>query len=86
MVHPDDLERVLARSGRSDRSGDPWVDEYRAIHRDGSVRWVHATARRVTPEGVSPAVWQGVTVDVTNEHRNREPDPDRAVRSGRRRR
>jgi PAS domain S-box-containing protein len=65
MVHPEDRDRVLAKSRRSDRSGEPWVDEYRVVTRDGSVRWFHAGARRVSPDGVSPAIWQGVSVDIT---------------------
>jgi PAS domain S-box-containing protein len=66
MLHPEDRERAIARGRRSDRSGEPWVDEFRVVLRDGSVRWFHGTARRVSAEGVTPAVWQGVTIDVTD--------------------
>ena len=69
LVHPDDHDRVVARSRRSDRSGEPWVDEYRVVVRDGSIRWIHGTARRVTPDGVSPAVWHGISIDVTGARR-----------------
>jgi PAS domain S-box-containing protein len=67
LVHPDDVDRVVAASAGSDRAG-VWDDEYRVIHRDGSVRWVHGVGRRVTPPGVDPAVWHGVTIDVTARH------------------
>jgi PAS domain S-box-containing protein len=67
LVHPDDLERVTRKSDASDRSG-VWDDEYRVIHRDGSIRWIHGVGRRVTPAGVQPATWQGVTIDVTARH------------------
>ncbi|HSL11018.1 MAG TPA: PAS domain-containing protein, partial [Actinomycetota bacterium] len=61
MVHPDDRDRAISRSRRSDRTGELWVDEYRVVLRDGSTRWFHGTARRVTPDGVTPAIWQGLT-------------------------
>jgi PAS domain S-box-containing protein len=67
LVHPDDLERVLRTSGEADRTG-VWDDEFRLLHRDGSVRWVHGVGRRVTPPGEDPATWHGVTIDVTSRH------------------
>jgi PAS domain S-box-containing protein len=67
LVHPDDLEHVGRVNAESDRTG-IWEDEYRVIHRDGSVRWIHGVGRRVSPPGVEPATWQGVTIDVTARH------------------
>jgi PAS domain S-box-containing protein len=72
MVHPDDIDRVLRRWRRADTTGS-WVDEYRVRRRDGVARWFHATARRITPEGAAPAVWQGITVDVTDLRRHEPP-------------
>ena len=69
LVHPDDRERVDAGSALAHRSPEGlWRDEYRTLRRDGSVGWVHGRARRVTPAGASPAIWHGVTVDVTTRH------------------
>ncbi|HSL11248.1 MAG TPA: PAS domain-containing protein, partial [Actinomycetota bacterium] len=81
MLHPDDRDRAITRSRRSDRTGELWVDEYRVVLRDGSTRWFHGTARRVTPDGVTPAIWQGLTIDVTSQ-REREPSPRRRVTGG----
>jgi PAS domain S-box-containing protein len=67
LVHPDDVERVVLVSAEADRTG-VWDDEYRLIHRDGSVRWIHGVGCRVTPPGVDPAVWHGITIDVTARH------------------
>jgi PAS domain S-box-containing protein len=72
LVHPDDLEHVTFVNEKSDRTGS-WDDEYRVIHRDGSVRWIHGVGRRVTPLGWEPETWQGVTVDVTARHAPEEP-------------
>jgi PAS domain S-box-containing protein len=83
MLHPDDRDRVLDASRRTDLTGEPWVDEFRVVLRDGSTRWFHGTGRRVSADGVTPAVWQGVTIDVTDV-----PATSRTARStpGRRRR
>jgi len=73
LVHPDDLERVTARSDAADRgpSGE-WEDTYRVIHRDGRVVTLHARATRVTPLDQNPAVWHGISFDVTPEAEARE--------------
>lgn len=69
LVHPDDRARVAAGSEAADTKEEgTWEDEYRILHRDGSIRWLHARARRATPFGVIPAVWHGFTVDVTAAH------------------
>jgi PAS domain S-box-containing protein len=84
MLHPDDRDRVLVASRRTDLTGEPWVDEFRVVLRDGSTRWFHGTGRRVSAEGVKPAVWQGVTIDVTDVHAAASPSARSTL--GRRRR
>jgi PAS domain S-box-containing protein len=85
LVHPDDRERVARANEASDRTG-VWDDEYRLIHRDGSVRWIHSVGRRVTPQGWEPETWQGVTIDVTSRHAPegpiRAPAEDQAGQQG----
>lgn len=63
LVHPDDRDRVRATNDRCNRTGEPWDELYRVIHRDGSVRWILSYARRTRDEA-RPA-WHGVAVDVT---------------------
>ncbi len=72
LVHPDDREHVARVNEASDRTG-MWDDEFRVIHRDGSVRSLHGVGRRVTPPGWAPATWHGVTFDVTSQHAPEEP-------------
>ncbi len=64
LVHPDDRERVIAASDHSNRTGEPWNELYRVMHRDGSVRWILSTARTSSDEG--RPMWHGVTIDVTS--------------------
>ncbi len=63
MVHPDDRDRVIASNDRCNRTGEPWDELYRVIHRDGSVRWILSRGR-VSVDDIRSA-WHGVAIDVT---------------------
>ena len=64
QLHPDDRERVIVESERTNRTGDPFDIEYRWIRRDGATIWVHDQASQVEgPGGVR--AWQGVLTDIT---------------------
>ena len=43
--------------------------EYRVVHRDGRVLWVRDVARLVHATDGTPLFWQGVVLDVTEQHR-----------------
>jgi PAS domain S-box-containing protein len=64
-LHPDDFER-LRNSGRTHlKTTDAFLEEYRLIQADGSIRWVQ-TRGRVTRDARGWAVrHRGVMVDVT---------------------
>lgn len=69
MLHSDDRARVQRKMRAMDAGpADSWEDEFRVLDRNGVVRWLWARARRSTPIGVTPATWQGVTIDVTDRH------------------
>jgi PAS domain S-box-containing protein len=63
LVHPDDRERLRAASDRCDRTGRPWDELYRVVHRDGTVHWILSTATRSFED--DRPVWHGVSLDVT---------------------
>ncbi|MEA2555315.1 MAG: hypothetical protein QOI60_646 [Actinomycetota bacterium] len=64
QIYPEDRDRVLTESARTDRTGDPFDIEYRWIRADGATIWVHDQATQVEgPDGVR--VWQGVLTDIT---------------------
>jgi PAS domain S-box-containing protein len=65
LLHPDDRQRAIAYSERTDRTGEPWMDEFRVIRRDGTVAWLLGAGHRVSEEGAPVGVWHGVTMDVT---------------------
>jgi PAS domain S-box-containing protein len=63
LVHPDDRARADAVSKEADMTG-VWSDRFRAIGRDGSVRFLRGAGRRtVTEDGMH--IWHGVTFDET---------------------
>jgi PAS domain S-box-containing protein len=64
MLHPGDRERVIAESGRTNETGEPFDVEYRIVTKDGTTKWVHDLAYLVDEAGERPA-WQGVLTDIT---------------------
>ncbi|MEP6758607.1 MAG: PAS domain-containing protein, partial [Actinomycetota bacterium] len=71
MLHPDDRERVLTESGRTNDTGEPFDVEYRIVRADGRTVWVHDHAMQVQdPSG--QARWHGVLQDITENKRSAE--------------
>ena len=66
-VHPDDRERVLAADAASERTGDPFLVEYRQRRKDGRYIWVRDEAILVRDRDGRPRFWQGIRFDITAE-------------------
>jgi len=71
-LHPDDRERVLAESSRTNETGDPFLCEYRLIAKDGRTVWVRDEAHLVEGEAGGPKIWQGVLLNITQQRRAQE--------------
>jgi PAS domain S-box-containing protein len=70
MLHPEDRDRVLIESSRTNTTGDPFDIEYRIVAKDGRTVWMHDHAFLATgPDG--RGAWQGVLTDIT-EHKEAE--------------
>jgi PAS domain S-box-containing protein len=65
MLHPDDRDRVLAANEHSERTGEPFDQEYRVLAKDGRLVWIHSQAVLVTDESGAPRFWHGVALDIT---------------------
>jgi len=64
FMHPDDVEPMAERYARTRAAGQPFDMEYRFVHPDGRIVWVHDRAMIVPgPDGTR--VWQGVVEDIT---------------------
>jgi len=67
LIHPDDRDRVIAESERTDASGEPFDIEYRMIAKDGRTVWVHDHARVISrDESGKPHIWLGIFIDITD--------------------
>jgi PAS domain S-box-containing protein len=72
VIHPDDVDRVMAESVRTAESGEPYAQEYRMIAADGRVVWFRDDAFLIRDDREAPLVWQGVMVDITERKRVEE--------------
>lgn len=64
-LHPDDRTSVLAATIRSETTGEPFVVEFRYLHKDGRIVWVADQAILISREDGRPRLFQGVMIDVT---------------------
>ena len=74
LVHPDDADR-----GHPEPAVGEHNVRYRMIARDGRTVWVHDQARLIVDEDGEPKYWQGVLLDVTQQHRAGELERDLAT-------
>ena len=65
-LHPDDKKRVLTELRHSHATGNPFVSEYRMIHRDGITVWLRDEAVQVLDQKGKPLILQGVMTDITD--------------------
>lgn len=72
-LHPADRDRVIAGVRRSERTGEPFEDEYRFIAKDGSVVWLYDQGVMIERDGRGhPHLFHGVMYDVTDRHHAEE--------------
>ncbi len=76
VIHPDDLEAVIAEDYRTDLAGEPFSLDYRMIRKDGSAVWLRDDAFLIRDEAGTPLYWQGVMTDIT-ERRTLERELER---------
>jgi PAS domain S-box-containing protein len=65
MLHPDDRDRVVAESLRTNETGEPFDAEYRIVSADGRTVWLHDYAILVEGPDGTP-IWQGTLTDVSD--------------------
>ncbi|HEX2739659.1 MAG TPA: PAS domain S-box protein [Rubrobacter sp.] len=72
LLHPEDRERVLAADDLTERTGEPFREEYRQFTRDGRVLWIRDEAILVRDEEGNPLYWQGIIMDISEQKRVEE--------------
>lgn len=64
-VHPDDRERLKRGIETAIFHTGPYQTEYRVVHPDGEVRWIHVRGRAEPDDQGVTVAFPGVAVDVT---------------------
>jgi diguanylate cyclase (GGDEF)-like protein/PAS domain S-box-containing protein len=67
-VHPDDLERLGEVFLAFRHEDAPFDIEFRIVQPDGSIRWSHSFARKITGPSGEPIGIVGASLDVTERH------------------
>lgn len=65
LVHPDDIEQVIAVGERAVQGRGFATSEYRMLDRRGETRWFRDEAVLVRDPAGHPVAWRGVAVDIT---------------------
>jgi PAS domain S-box-containing protein len=68
-VHPDDLARTLSAGRRSLKITNSFLEDYRLVQADGSVKWVQVRGRVYRDDNGQPVRHRGVMVDITERKR-----------------
>lgn len=66
MLHPDDLELVMAQFSETIQKGIDFDQVYRIIRPDGQIRWLHSSGKRSPKTGNNPERMVGTTHDITD--------------------
>ncbi len=82
LLHPDDLDRIVDASERSVATGEPFREQYRAIHRDGREVWIREEAIRVDDDEGNPQFWLGLMFDISDSVRTERELVDAQTRYG----
>ncbi|HSK98747.1 MAG TPA: PAS domain-containing protein, partial [Rubrobacteraceae bacterium] len=72
IIHPDDLERVLAEDRRTNETGEPFVMEYRQFAKDERTLWIRDEATLVKDDEGVALYWLGVQTDITDRKKAEE--------------
>lgn len=66
-IHPEDRDRILAESERTDKTGEPFREEYRFRKKDGRYIWIREETSLVKDEHGVPLFWQGFLTDISHQ-------------------
>jgi PAS domain S-box-containing protein len=65
LVHPEDLDRALAKLRTAAQGSGDYEDEYRILHPNGEVRWIDSRGRVFLNSYRRPVYFVGVFQDIT---------------------
>jgi PAS domain S-box-containing protein len=65
IIYPEDSQHIELKIQEATAAAAPWEIEYRLIHRDGSIRWVHEKGRTITDDAGAILYLDGFIMDIT---------------------
>jgi two-component sensor histidine kinase len=71
-IHPEDLDRIAQAVNDTLATGKKYVQEYRLLQEDGSIRWMEVHGECLYEDDRKPARLVGVVVDITNQKEAQE--------------
>jgi PAS domain S-box-containing protein len=71
-VHPDDRAGVVAACARCKESAADFEMEFRVVHPDGTIRWLHDRGRTFTDAAGRALYMTGACVDITDRKRTED--------------
>ncbi len=72
IIHPDDREPVEIAVNQAVEAREPFILEYRVMHRDGNIRWVYEKGRGVFDEGGNLLYLDGAIFDISDRKQAEE--------------
>jgi PAS domain S-box-containing protein len=72
VIHPEDVARIRLAVGGMRRGAELFLKEFRVLHADGSVRWVHARGRSHFDDDGQTSGFGGLILDITEQKRIEE--------------
>jgi len=71
-THPEDVVRITEAVNHAVATGEKYIQEYRLLQKDGTVRWVEARGECLRDENGELSRFVGVVVDITNQKEAQE--------------
>jgi hypothetical protein len=66
LIHPDDRDAIMALDEATNRTGQPFLSEYRLITADGREQWVRDESVLIRDDDGNPLYWLGFIVDIAD--------------------
>uniref|UniRef100_UPI0025E86BA5 chemotaxis protein CheB n=1 Tax=Phenylobacterium sp. TaxID=1871053 RepID=UPI0025E86BA5 len=72
LIHPEDVDAVIARFDKAASDGEPFQIEYRLLQADGAATWVHDSVSMLAEADVAAARVISVTLEIEKRKRAEE--------------
>lgn len=71
-IHPEDVKRISEAVNHVVATGEKYIQEYRLLQKDGTIRWVEARGECLRDENGKPSNFVGVVVDISSQKEAQE--------------